>query len=754
MHHRDSRIIAAILAADVVDYSRLMAADEPGTLSALKALRAAFDGQVEEFGGREFGSVGDSLMAEFHSAVNALSAALALQAHFAEANAALPPERRMKLRIGVNLGDVIEEKAGVYGDAVNVAARLQALAKAGGILISGPVYDQVHLKVAARYVDAGRRRVKNIDEPVRTYEVLPAAAAGMAGRVRHAAARLASRGVTRGIAVGIAIGIALGIGIFWRDIPVPATGKNLGRLLGPGAEAPANAIAVLPFDNMTGDPANDYLGDGLAEELLHRLSRVPGLRVAARRSAFAFRGKDEDVREIADALGVSYVVEGSIRRQGDIVRVNAALVDRATGANRWSDTYETSGDYFAIEDKIGTKVLAALEEVLGIRTAAAEAQPRAGDIAAYDLYLQGLSYLRQPKSARTLDAAEQLFQRSLAGQPGFARAQAGLCETRVERYLLDRVPAHVAAAEQACARAQAEDATAFEVHEAVGSLRLVTGDVAEAEAAYRRALVIVPESPDALIGLASAQADGGDPAAAEQTLQRAIAAQPRYAASHTEYGILMLRLGRPHDAVAPFRRAADLEPDNAGALNNLGVAYLNAGDFSQAAATFSRSLAIEPRPSSFSNSGVGYYYSGRYEDAARMFRKAVELVPTDHRLWGNLADALRFSGRLAEADEAYTRALELVEGELAVNRKNAINLAQAAYYFTRLRNGDRARECIESALAEGDNDNEVHYYVGLAELGLGDEARAIEQVRRARDLGYPAAFLRSAPELGEIRSKI
>ncbi len=501
---------------------------------------------------------------------------------------------------------------------------------------------------------------------------------------------------------------------------------------------------------MTGDPTVDYLGDGLAEELQHRLSRVAGLRVAARRSAFAFKGKDVDIRGIADALDVSYVVEGSIRRQGDLVKVNAALVERVTGKNRWSNSYTSSGDFLAVEDKIGTQVLAALERVLGVDARGVPVPRRSGDIAAYDLYLQGLSYLRKPKSARTLDAAEQLFQRSLAEESDFARAQAGLCQTRVERFLLERVPAHVAAAEEACTRAQDRDPAAFEVHEALGSLRLVTGDSAEAEASYRRALAIVPESPDALIGLAAALAEGGDPELAERTLESAIAAQPRYTATHVEYGSFLFRQGRARDAIAPWQRAAVLEPDNPSAFNNLGVAYLYAGDFKKAADAFSNSLAIEPTRSGYSNTGTGLYYNGKFSEAAEMFRKATELAPADHRPWGNLADALHFGGHPAEARKAYDRALSLAERELAINPKHAVNQAQAAYYASRLGNRNRARQCIDNALAEGGSDNEAFLYVGLAELGLGDEASAVRHVRRARDLGYPEVFLKSAPELDAI----
>ena len=749
---RDSRRIAAILAADVVDYSRLMGADEAGTLAALAVRRGLFDALVGEFGGRVFGSVGDSLMADFASAVDAVECARAIQAAVARENEPLPAASQMRLRIGVNLGDVIERNDGIAGDAVNVAARLQALARPGGVLISGAVHDQVRLRVPARYVDAGTRRVKNIEEPIRTFEVLPAPEGGVA-RARAALARFASRRAVRAAALVAAFAMVAAIGLFWRDIPVPATGRRLGDIVARETVAP-NTLAVLPFVNLTGDSANDYLGDGMADELHHRLSRVVGLRVAARRSAFAYKGKDVDVRSIADALEVRYVVEGSVRRQGDLVRVNAALVDRATGANRWSDSYSSAGDYLSIEDKIGTQVLAALERVLGISAEASPAPPRAGDVAAYDLYLQGLAYLRKPTSARTLDAAEQLFRRSLAQEPDFARAQAGLCQTRVERFLLERAPGYVASAGEACARAQALDSTAYEVHEAVGSLRRVTGNVPEAEAAYRRALEIVPESPDALIGLGQALEDGGKLEEAERTLARAIEIQPSYAASQVEYGGLLFRQGRARDAIAPWQRAATLEPDNPSALNNLGAAYLYAGEFGKAAGAFSRSLSIEPTRTAYSNTGTGFYYHGRFGEAADMFRKAIELAPSDHRPWGNLADALLAGNRTADAGRAYARALELAEAELDVNPRLAINQAQAAYYASRLARTDRARQRIRMALADGANDAEALYYAGLAELGLGDETAALAHIRHARELGYPDVFLRSAPELGELRGRI
>ena len=752
---KDNRKIAAILAADVVEYGRLMGADEEGTLAALKICRAIFDGQVAEFDGHEFGSVGDSLMAEFPSAVNAVLCALAIQQRIEDENAPSPAARRMQLRIGINLGDVIQESGSAFGDTVNVAARLQALARPGGLLISGPVYDQVHLKIPARFIAAGTREVKNIKEPVRTFEVLPVEAPGIAGRITGILSRVASRRVRRAALAVSALVFAVALGLLGRELIQPNASHRFGGLLGSLQGTPGpNSIAVLPFVNMSGDPHNDYLGDGLSEELSNRLTKIPDLRVAARTSAFAFKNKEMDVGEIADRLGVSYVVEGSIRRQADRINVTATLVEAASGSNRWSNSFESpSADLFAIESAIATQVIKALEFVLGKRAEASTLKPAAGSGIAYDFYLQGLAYLRQPNSSKTLDAAERLFNRALAQQPDFARAQAGLCEARVDRYYLERAPAHVAVAEEACANAAALDSSAQEVHMAIGGLRLATGDATQAEASFRRALALVPQAPDTLIGLAESLAAGGKMEEAEGTYQRAIAAQPSYAASHVAYGNFLASNGRAADAIPVYERATFLDPNDSIALGNLGGAYLFLGDFEKAADALTRSLALEPSSSSYSNTGIVKYYLGRYGEAATMFRKATEFTPADHRLWGNLADAQLFDSQPEEARESYRRALELADGELAVNPKDSVNQAAAAYYATRLDNSKRARRGIEIALSEGSGDVYVQYYVALAELGLGDASAALFHARRARELGYPEKLMRAAPELGDLRKK-
>ncbi len=303
---KDSRKIAAVLAADVVEYSRLMGADEPGALDALKRRRAIFDELVAELEGQEFGSVGDSLMARFGSAVNAVLCAQAIQQRVETENAGLPAGHRMQLRVGVNLGDVIVENDAAFGDTVNIAARLQALARPGGVLISGTVYDQVHLKVPARYIYTGARQVKNVSEPVRTFEVLAPEPQGLAGKLATLGARAVSRRV-RHVAAGVLVVAAAAVlGVFWRELSPMRASDGAGSLLPAlrGREAPPNSIAVLPFVNLSGDARNDYVGEGLAEELTNRLTRFPELLVAARTSAFAFRGKDLAVGDIAARLGV------------------------------------------------------------------------------------------------------------------------------------------------------------------------------------------------------------------------------------------------------------------------------------------------------------------------------------------------------------------------------------------------------------------------------------------------------------------
>ena len=322
------RRLAAILAADVVGYSRLMEADEEATARTLGAYRKIVDGLVADHDGRVFGSAGDSVVAEFPSPVEAVRCAVDIQRELEARNADLPEDRRMRLRIGVNLGDVIVEGDNLLGDGVNIAARLETLADPGGICLSRSVFDQVKKQLDLGYEDLGEHEVKNIAEPVRVYRVLtdPAAAGKVIGATKPATP--AWKRVALAAAVVVLVGVAGAVGWQrpWEPKVEPASVERMAFTL---PDKPS--IAVLPFTNMSGDPEQEYFADGMTDDLITDLSNISGLFVIARNSVFTYKGKPVKVRQVAEELGVRYVLEGSVRRAGDQVRVNAQLIDAVTG---------------------------------------------------------------------------------------------------------------------------------------------------------------------------------------------------------------------------------------------------------------------------------------------------------------------------------------------------------------------------------------------------------------------------------------
>ena len=325
-----ARRLCAILAADVAGYSRLMGADEDGTLSALTAhLRELIDPAVAEHAGRVIKTTGDGLLVEFASVVDAVRCAVDIQRGMAERNDAVPQDRRLAFRIGLNLGDVIVQNGDLYGDGVNVAARLEALAEPGGICLSASAHEQVQDKIAAvRFEDLGEQRVKNIARPVRVYRI----ALGLAG-------------------------------------PVPSPVPTLPD--GP-------SIAVLPLDNMSADPEQECFADGLAEDLITDLSRIAGLQVIARNSTFTYKGRPVSVAQVGRELGVRYVVEGSVRKVDNRVRITAQLIDAATGMHVWADRYDRDlTDIFAVQDEVTHEIVGALSLRLSPGQATAHGRPGA-----------------------------------------------------------------------------------------------------------------------------------------------------------------------------------------------------------------------------------------------------------------------------------------------------------------------------------------------------------------------------------------
>jgi TolB-like protein/class 3 adenylate cyclase len=381
------RRLAAIFAADVVGYSRLIRADEEGTLAAFQALRSELvDPKIAAHRGRIVKAMGDGILVEFVSVVDAVRAAGELQQAIAERNSGLPKDKRIVFRIGVNLGDVVIEGDDIHGDGVNVAARLEGLAEPGGICVSAGVYEQVRDRTDLAFEDLGEQSVKNIDRPLRVWRWI-AEDQGTASPARNA------------------------------DRP-------------PLPEKPS--IAVLPFDNMSGDPEQEYFADGITEDLITALGRCRWLLVIARNSTFAYKGKSTDVRRVSEELGVRYVLEGSVRRAGNRIRVTAQLADGRDGSRLWSERYDREfDDVFALQDEITAEIAGTIEpELESIEQMALRARS-AVDLNAWDCYQRGLWHLYRftPDELKT---AQRLFERAMTLDPNFSQAYARLAYVHVQ----------------------------------------------------------------------------------------------------------------------------------------------------------------------------------------------------------------------------------------------------------------------------------------------------------------------------------
>ena len=386
------RKLTAIISADVAGYSRLMGEDESSTVKTLETYKRVFSDLILQHRGRLVDSTGDNLLAEFVSVVDAVQCALAVQKEIQSRNAELPETKRMLFRIGINLGDVIEEEGRIYGDGVNIAARLESLAEPGGICVSKTAFEQIETKLPLGYEYLGEQSVKNIAKPVPAYKVL------MEPRVTVAKVKGESRRVpvwgrkallTGAIAVLI-VTMALSVWKFYFRVP-PIEPASKEKMAFPLPDLPS--IAVLPFTNMSGDPEQEYFSDGITEDLITDLSKIDGLLVIARNSVFTYKGKSVDVAQVARELGVRYVMEGSVRRGGEQVRINAQLIDASTRGHIWAERYDGQMDnVFVFQDSVIKKILAALEVKLTPDVQKRLAKKGTNNPEAYDSFLRGWAH--------------------------------------------------------------------------------------------------------------------------------------------------------------------------------------------------------------------------------------------------------------------------------------------------------------------------------------------------------------------------
>jgi adenylate cyclase len=571
-----TRRLAAILAADVVGYSRMMGMDEAGTLATLRAVWGElFNPAVASHRGRVVKMMGDGALVEFGSAVDAVQCAGEIQRAMAERKAG-PDLKPVALRIGVNLGEIVSEGADIFGDGVNVAARLEARAPAGGILISDAVHSQVHGKTNLAFADGGEVTLKNIDRPLRVWR-------WGEGAVAEAAK------------------------------PAPTTGAAVAP-----PEKPS--IAVLPFSNLSNDPEQEFFADGLVEDILTTLSKLSGLTVIARNSSFAYKGRAIDVRQAGKELGARYVLEGSVRKSGNRIRITAQLIDAESGAHVWAERYDRNiEDIFAVQDEI-TLILATEMQVN--LTEGEQARMRYStttNVEAWNLWAQGLSHLRNaPVTREGVGQARPLWEKALALDPNSASLNAMLgflqyADARfgwwdVRETALGKGSAYVE-------RALALDPENADAHLTSGLILLVQRRHEDAVAAARKALELAPGSADIAAFASFVLSCSGRHDEAIAQVEKAMRLSPNYPANYLgQLGNTYRFAGRIEDSIAAFKAYAERRPGFGHA--DLAILYQQAGRSEDALAEIGKLLAVRP------NYTVGAF-------AATQFRKDMAAVEAD-----------------------------------------------------------------------------------------------------------------------------
>ena len=577
-----TRRLAAILAADVAGYSRLIEADEEGTLGRLKALRGdLIDPKIADHKGRIVKTTGDGLLVEFASVVDALEFAAEMQVAMAESNDLSPPDRRIEFRIGIHQGDIVVEDGDIFGDGVNVAARLEGLAQPGGICVSARVQEDAAGRLDLAFEDMGEQALKNIARPVRAYRV------------------------------------------------VAGGGPAMTR---PGADPPLPdkpSIAVLPFANMSGDPEQEYFADGMVEEIITALSRIRWLFVIARNSSFTYKGQAVDVKQVGRELGVRYVLEGSVRKAGNRVRITGQLIDAATGAHLWADRFDGSlEDVFELQDKVAASVAGVIEPALQAAETARSAGRRTTDLTAYDLYLR--AYAAFFSSARQIPEALRLLEQAIARDPryGPALAWGAIC----------------------CFRLVGNDGS-----EDPAAERLKGADFA------RRALEVAGDDPGILANAAIALAYFGEDIGAMMALvDRALALNPNFARGWAVSGTLRLWAGQPDIAIEHLEAALRLSPRSrvGNPLLMIGIAHFLSRRVEEAVPKLLLAIQEDPgNPTPYRFLAACYAHMGQLDDAREIvarLRAITSIVIPDASYLRN-----------PEHRELFLSGLRLAAGELA-----------------------------------------------------------------------------------------
>ena len=608
------RKLSAILSADVAGYSRLMGEDEAATVEAITTCREIMGGLIRQHRGRVVDSPGDNILAEFASVVDAVQCAVAVQKEFQARNAELPENRRMDFRIGINLGDVIEEEDRIYGDGVNIAARLEALADQGGICVSKTAFDQIETKLPLGYEYLGDQTVKNIARPVGAYRVLMEPRVTVAGEVEKGKAVPVGRRKAI-LAGGVALILVVIAGLIWHFYfrPPLMEPASVEKMAFPLPDKPS--IAVLPFVNMSGDAEQEYFADGITEDLITDLSKISDLFVIARSSTFTYKGKPVKIQQVGEELGVRYVLEGSIRKADNKIRINAQLIEATTGHHLWAERYDGElKDVFSLQDRIIKMIVAALAIKLTLGEQQAVARKKTDNIAAYDAFLQGREYIFR-LTPEDLARAIPYFEKAIQLDPEYWQAYAALAQTYSDGSWMGLLKSLGMSWIEARAKALQYLQMAMKnptslAHQVASSMFLFKRQYEDAIAEAERAIAVDPNDPGAHLMMADALIMADRPAEALGFLKKARRLDPNLPGVYLFVeGMARFCLGQLEETVTLIERALTYNPEVRPLAAPLIAAYAHLGRKQEARTVlqnFLKNWPFSPIPANLKNLMYGF----------------------------------------------------------------------------------------------------------------------------------------------------
>jgi adenylate cyclase len=590
------RKLTAILSADVKGYSRLMGEDEEATVRTITAHRKVIASVIQKYRGRVVDSPGDNILAEFVSVVDAVQSGVEIQEVIRAKNAELPEERKMEFRIGINLGDVIQEGERIYGDGVNIAARVEGLADPGGICISGSAYEQIENKLALGYDYIGEHTVKNIIKPIRVYRV-PTGPETLQKAIDEK--RPAPRWHWAALAVVIALLVVAGGVAIWksyRPSTPPIEVASVEKMAFPLPDKPS--IAVLPFSNLSGDPEQEYFSDGLTEEIISALSSVPKLFVIARNSTFTYKGKPVKVQQVAEELGVQYVLEGSVRKGEDKIRITAQLIDALSGRHLWANRYDRNlSDIFAVQDEITKKIITAMQVKLTEGEQARTVEKGTNNLEAYLKYLQANELIMR-LNPQSNALGKQLAEEAIALDPEYPSAYFALGKALLLDVWLGTTKSP-----------KASMAKSMELLQKV----IVLDDTYAEAHAHLGYIYSMKRKHDKALALG----------------EKAVALKPNSAESHMRYGKILTFAGRYEESIPELKTAIRLNPIPPNLyLYSLGISYCWTGQYEEAVKWCEKAVRREPN-SLFARlfMAMAYSFSGRDEEARVEAAEVLRIYP-------------------------------------------------------------------------------------------------------------------------------